>query len=80
MTRLTARIYYRAEKPYGVGRTAHERHTRIEPGFRAEVVDGLDDRTHVYTGVCATRDEARAELIGHVQRLGLTGTVRFIHA
>lgn len=49
MTKIfTARITYRNEKPYGVGSTAHERYTRIEAGWVAEIVDGLEDRQYVY--------------------------------
>jgi len=77
MTTFTATIYYRAEKPYGVGRTAYERHTRIEPGWRGEIIGGLDDGINVYTGVCEDRETVKRELISHLKRLGLTGTLRF---
>ncbi len=73
-----ALIHYRDEKPYGVGATAHERHTHIVPGYRGEIVSGLDDGRMVYTGVCDTRDEVKAELISHLKRLGLTGALRVI--
>jgi hypothetical protein len=74
---FTALITHRAEKPYGVGRTAHERHSRIVPGYRAEITDGLPDGVFVYTGVCETRDEVKAELIGALKDRGLSGVVRF---
>lgn len=73
----TALITYRAEKPFGVGRTAHERHSRIVPGYRAEITDGLPDGQFVYTGVCETRDEVKAALIGALKNRGLSGVVHF---
>lgn len=74
---FTALITYRAEKPFGVGRTAHERHSRIIPGYRAEITDGLPDGEFVYTGVCETRDEVKAELIASLKDRGLSGVVHF---
>ena len=74
---FTALITYRAEKPFGVGRTASERHSRIVGGYRAEVTDGLPDGQFVYTGVCETRDEAKTELVGALKDRGLSGVVRF---
>jgi len=52
---FTASIFFRAEKPYGVGHSAHERHSRVVPGYRAEVIGGLPDNINIYTGVCKTR-------------------------
>lgn len=74
---FTALITYRPEKPYGIGRTAHERHTRIVPGYRAEITNGLPDGVYCYTGVCETREEVKAELIASLKDRGLSGTVRF---
>lgn len=74
---FTALITHRSEKPFGVGRTAQERHSRIVGGFRAEITDGLPDGVFVYTGVCETRDEVKAELIGALKDRGLSGVVRF---
>jgi hypothetical protein len=74
---FTANITYRAEKPFGVGRTAHERFTRIIPGYRAEITDGLPEGQHCYTGVCETREEVKAELVEALKARGLTGTLRF---
>jgi hypothetical protein len=71
-------ITYRAEKSYGIGRTAREKHTRIVAGFRGEVISGLDKGLSVYTGVCATMDDCKAELIEHMKRLGLSGRLRII--
>lgn len=73
----TALITYRAEKPFGVGRTAHERHSRIVSGFRAEITDGLPDGQFVYTGVCETREEAKAELIASLKARGFSGVLKF---
>ena len=75
---FTASIFYRAEKPYGVGKTAHERHSRIEPGFRAEVINGLPEKLHIYTGVCSTREECKRELVDQLKKQGLSGTLRFV--
>lgn len=77
MNTFTATIYHRNAKPYGVGRTAHERHMQIVGGWRGEIIDGLADGWNVYTGVCETREEVKQELIDHLKRLGLTGTLRF---
>lgn len=74
---FTALITYRAEKPFGVGRTASERHSRIIPGYRAEIIDGLPDGEFVYTGVCETLDEVKAELIANLKDRGLSGVVHF---
>lgn len=77
MITLQAVVNYRPEKPYGVGHTAHERYTRIEPGYVAEVVDGLPNGLcRVYTGCCDSRQEAVAELIAELKRLGLSGRLR----
>jgi hypothetical protein len=76
-TIYTASIYYRPEKPFGVGRTAKERHSRIVGGWRGEVIGGLDDGRSVYTGVHADRDAVKRELVDHLKRLGLSGTLRF---
>ena len=73
-----ASIYFRPEKPYGIGNSARERASRIVPGFRGEVISGLNDGLFVYTGVCATKDECKAELISHLKRLGLTGKLRIV--
>jgi hypothetical protein len=73
-----ASIHYRAEKPYGVGRTAHERHSYIVPGYRGEIISGLDDGRAVYTGVCSSREEVKTELLSHLKRLGLRGVLRFV--
>ena len=74
---FTGTIYYRDAKPYGVGRTAHERHSRVVGGWRGEIIDGLTEGRSVYTGVCKTRDEVKQELVTHLKRLGLTGTLKF---
>lgn len=74
---FTALITYRSEKPYGVGRNANERHSRIVPGYRAEITDGLPEGQFVYIGVCETRDGVKAELIGALKDRGLSGMVRF---
>jgi hypothetical protein len=71
-----ASIWYRAEKPYGIGRTANERHSYIVPGYRGEIISGLPDGRAVYTGVCSTRDEVKAELVEHLKRLGYHGSLR----
>lgn len=59
---ITFRTTYRAEKPYGIGNTAHERHTRIVGGWVAEAVDGLRKGEAVYTGACETEEQAITEL------------------
>jgi hypothetical protein len=74
---FTALITYRSEKPYGVGRTAQERHSHIVPGYRAEITNGLPDGQFIYTGACETRDEVKAELIGALKDRGLSGVLRF---
>lgn len=76
MTIYTASIFYRPEKPFGVGRTAKERHSRIVGGWRGEVIGGLEDGRAIYTGVHADREAVKQELIGHLKRLGLTGKLR----
>lgn len=73
-----ASIWYRAEKPYGVGRNAHERHSYIVPGYRGEVISSLEDGCAVYTGICQTREEVKAELVSHLKRLGLSGSLRVV--
>lgn len=77
MTTFTGTIYYRDAKPYGVGRTSHDRYSRIVGGWRGEIIGGLDDGRSVYTGVCETRDDVKRELIAHLRGLGLTGTLKF---
>jgi len=77
MSIFTASIFYRAEKSFGAGRTAHQRHKRIVGGWRAEVIDGLPDGVSIYTGVCADRDEVKRELIDQLKRNGFSGTLRF---
>jgi hypothetical protein len=77
MTTFTALIIYRAEKPYGVGRTAHERHSRIVPGYRAEITDGLPDGQFCYTGVCETKEAVKAELIASLKDRGFSGVIQF---
>jgi hypothetical protein len=77
MTTFTGTIYYRDAKPYGVGRTSHDRHSRIVGGWRGEIIGGLADGYSVYTGVCETRDEVKKELVKHLKRLGFTGTLKF---
>lgn len=72
-----ALITYRAEKPYGVGRTASERHSRIVPGYRAEITDGLSDGEFCYTGVCETAAEAKAEIIASLAERNRHGRVDF---
>jgi hypothetical protein len=74
---FTALITFRSEKPFGVGRTAHERHSRIVSGFRAEITDGLPDGVFCYTGVCETRDAVKAELVENLKGLGYSGTLKF---
>ncbi len=73
-----ATVNYRAEKPHGVGRTAHERHSHIVPGWRGEIIDGLPEGRFVYTGVCATRDECKVELTSHLKCLGYHGILRIV--
>jgi hypothetical protein len=67
---LTALITFRAEKPYGIGRTANERASRIVGGYRAEITDGLPDGQFCYTGVCETAEEARTELASALYQIG----------
>lgn len=76
MTIFTASVYHRPEKPYGVGKTADQRHKRIVGGWRAEIIDGLEDGHAVYTGVCETREGAIAELITHLKSQGRSGALR----
>jgi hypothetical protein len=76
MTIYTASIFYRPEKPFGVGRTARERHNRIVGGYRGEIIGGLEGGRTVYTGVHADREAVKRELIEHLKRLGLTGKLR----
>lgn len=45
-------------------------------GFRGEVVDGLPDGKFIYTGVCETKEECVAELIGHLNEHGFTGKLK----
>ena len=73
-----ARLTYRAEKPYGIGATAHARHMRVEGGWRAEIVDGLDDGRLCYTGVEPSAESAKAALVARAQAQGLTGIMRFV--
>jgi hypothetical protein len=77
MTTFTGAIYYRNAKAYGVGNTAHARHGLIVGGWRGEIIGGLADGQHVYTGVCKSRDEVKQELVSHLKRIGLTGTLKF---
>lgn len=76
--KITASVYYRAEKPYGVGRNAHERHMRIEPGWRAQVIDGLERGHSIYTGVNPSREAAIAELVSALQAAGLSGRLSIV--
>lgn len=77
---FTALVTYRAEKPYGVGRTADERHSRIVGGYRAEVTDGLPDGEFAYTGVCESYEAAKTEIIATLKHRGLTGRLRLVGA
>lgn len=45
----------------------------ILPGYRAEVVDGLPEGKFIYTGVCATKQEAVQELIAQLKEHGFSG-------
>ena len=74
----TASVSYRNEKPFGVGRTAHERHSRVVGGYRAEVISGLEEGHFIYTGVCATRQAAVAELVSQLKTAGLSGKLRIV--
>jgi hypothetical protein len=78
MTKLTASIYFQNEKPYGVGRTANERASRIVGGWRGEVIGGLEQGLTIYTGVCSSREQVKAELISHLKAQGLSGTLSFV--
>ncbi len=71
-----ATVWFREEKPYGVGKSAYERHQRIEPGWRATVIHGLRGREEIYTGVCDTREKAVAELISHLKNAGYSGVLK----
>jgi len=72
---LAALVTYRAEKPFGVGRTDHERASRIVGGFRAEVTHGLADGEFCYTGVCETAQAAKDELLASLAERGHCGAV-----
>lgn len=76
MTMFLANYWYRAEKPYGVGRTREERASYIVPGWRGEVISGLEDGRAIYTGVCASKAEASQELVSHLKAKGYTGVLR----
>lgn len=76
MTIYLATIHYRPEKPFGMGRTAHERASRIVGGWRGEVISDLDGGKRIYTGVCPDREAVKAELISHLKAHGLSGTLR----
>lgn len=73
-----ASIWFRKEKPYGVGKTSHERHSYIVEGYRGEIIGGLPAGRMVYTGSCDTRDEVKTELVQHLKRLGYSGTLSFV--
>lgn len=75
MTTFTASIFFRSEKPYGVNPNPHN---RIVGGWRGEVIGGLEQGLTIYTGVCATREAVKSELIAHLKAQGLSGTLRFI--
>jgi hypothetical protein len=78
MNTFTASIYFQNEKPYGVGRTAHERASRIVGGWRGEIIDGLDEGLMIYTGVCSEREQVKEELVSHLKSQGLSGNLRFV--
>lgn len=73
-----ASIWFRKEKPYGVGKTAYQRHQHIVEGWRASVVTGLRGNEEIYTGACATREDAIAELISHLKQAGYSGVLKFL--
>jgi hypothetical protein len=75
---LVARVTYKAEKPFGKGRSAHERHQRVVGGYRAEITDGLPDGVFAYTGVCETERAAVDELISSLKDRGLRGSLRVV--
>jgi hypothetical protein len=64
----TARVWFRKGR--------YNSHLPIVEGYRAEIIDGLSDGTMVYTGACETREDAIAELIGHLKGRGLHGRLR----
>ena len=73
MTKITAQVWFRK------GEFCKRLHTNIVEGYRAEVIDDLSDGLMIYTGVCATRQEAIAELIGHLKDRGLSGILKVAH-
>lgn len=78
MNTITASIFYRAEKPFGIGRTAQERSSRIVGGWRGEVIGGLEDGLSIYTGVCHDREAVKRELVEHLKAHGLSGRLKFV--
>ena len=75
-TIFRASIYYRPDKPLGVGRNEHERYKCIVGGWRGEIISCSDETLRdrmIYTGVCASRQEARLELVDHLKAAGLHG-------
>lgn len=78
MATFTASIFHKAEKPFGVGRTAHERASRIVGGYRGEVISGLPDGKFIYTGVHSERGQVKADLIAQLKAHGFSGNLRFV--
>jgi hypothetical protein len=78
MTTFTASLFYRPEKPFGVGKSFHQRHQRIVGGWRAEIISGLPEGLSIYTGVCTSREDTKTELVNALKAKGFTGTLKFI--
>jgi hypothetical protein len=76
MNIFQANIYHVSEKPYGVGKTANERHTYIVGGWRGEVISGIDDDLTIYTGKCDTVQGCKDELISQLKAHGYKGILR----
>lgn len=74
---IEANVYFRAEKPYGVGRTADERHKFIVGGYRAEVISELPGDLRLYTGVHADADDAKRDLCEQAARHGVADAIKF---
>lgn len=78
MATFQVSVHHRNEKPFGMGRTARERHSRIVGGWRAEVIEGLPEGTAAYTGVCETRADALKELVSNLQSRGFSGRLQVV--
>lgn len=64
-----ASIWFRPEKPLGAGR-------RIAEGWCATIISGLRGNEELYTGACATKEDAIAELVSQLKQAGYSGKLK----